>query len=383
MRRPVTALLALALVVAACAGTPAPAPAGSATLAPAPVVSPAPLPEPGHEVYAYVPYWEMDESIADHVAGTSLTTLGLFSVTNTTDGQLDATQPGFAAIVGPVGRRLVADARERGVRVELVYTSFGSERNDRFFADGDLQDATIDALVGLTTELALDGVNVDVEALPIAHLAAYGAFVGRLRDALTAADPAAQVSVATAAAERGVAMASVAALAGADRVFVMGYDYHWSGSAPGASAPLDRADDEKDLVWTLDRYAVAGVPVERTLLGLPLYGMSWPVDGPDADAVRTGDGETWIPRRNLPTLLDPGLARDTDPLQVVERIALETPDGWRAVYYDSPATLTPKLALADARGLAGAGLWALGYERGLPAYTDLIATFAAGELATP
>ena len=53
------------------------------------------------------------------------------------------------------------------------------------------------------------------------------------------------------------------------------------------------------------------------------------------------------------------------------------------MYYDSPRSLTPKLLLADERGLAGAGFWAIGYERGLPDYTELIATFRAGDLAAP
>ena len=56
------------------------------------------------------------------------------------------------------------------------------------------------------------------------------------------------------------------------------------------------------------------------------------------------------------------------------------PVAWDAVYYDSPRSLTPKLRLADDRGLAGAGFWAIGYERGLPGYTELIATFKAGKL---
>ena len=45
------------------------------------------------------------------------------------------------------------------------------------------------------------------------------------------------------------------------------------------------------------------------------------------------------------------------------------------MYYDSPRSLTPKLLLADERGLAGAGFWAIGYERGVPGYTELISTF--------
>jgi hypothetical protein len=33
--------------------------------------------------------------------------------------------------------------------------------------------------------------------------------------------------------------------------------------------------------------------------------------------------------------------------------------------------------------LAGAGFWAIGYERGLPDYTELIATFRAGDISAP
>ena len=36
--------------------------------------------------------------------------------------------------------------------------------------------------------------------------------------------------------------------------------------------------------------------------------------------------------------------------------------------------------MADARGLAGAGFWAIGYERGLPEFTSLIKRFKAGKL---
>ena len=39
---------------------------------------------------------------------------------------------------------------------------------------------------------------------------------------------------------------------------------------------------------------------------------------------------------------------------------------WTAIYVDSPETLAPKMALANERGLAGSGFWAIGYERGLP-----------------
>ena len=52
---------------------------------------------------------------------------------------------------------------------------------------------------------------------------------------------------------------------------------------------------------------------------------------------------------------------------------------WTAIYVDSPATLAAKLTLANDRGLAGGGFWAIGYERGLPGYGELMDAFTAGD----
>jgi spore germination protein YaaH len=391
-RRPLVAALLAAVTVTSAfifltsrpaaegadAGRGAPQGAGNDTSGATPIA----IPVPGHEVYGYVPYWEIDDGIAEHLAQTDVTTLALFSVTHKKNGTLAAGERGIKKIVGPIGRRLIAEAHDRGVRVELVYTSFGRAKNELFYTSPEAQARTIAALVALAGELGVDGINVDVELLDPEHIVAYGEFVGRLRSALRLVDGDGQVSVATAANVRGTAMALAASVAGADRIFMMGYDYHWSGSEPGASAPLDRRDgSERDLEWSLDLYRDAGVPAERTILGLPLYGMSWPAVGPDVGAARSGRGSVWIPSENRALLGDPSAEPALDPLEVVEHLAIPDGTGWQAIYFDSPASLRPKLRLADDRGLAGAGFWAMGYERGLPDYTDLIATFKAGNLA--
>ncbi|MBA2300980.1 MAG: hypothetical protein H0W22_09450 [Chloroflexi bacterium] len=405
----------LAVVVGACGGmTPTDdrLPVTDPIVPPA-YVRPSIVPIPGHEVYGFLPYWEMDDSIVEHVAATDFTTLGLFSVTHRRDGELDDGQNGWREINGATGRDLIRVAHDRGQRVELVYTSFGPGKNRQFYTEPDAQARWIEVLVDLVDELGFDGVNVDVEALPVEHVLDFGAFVGRLREALLARVPDAQVSVATQANELGAGMAAAAAAAGADRIFLMGYDYHWAGSNPGASAPMDRLDGEpRDLVWSLDLYAALGVPVDRTILGLPLYGMTWPVIGPGVGSPSTGRGDAWVPRRNLAALADPLIEPVLEPIQSVEFYAVPMPGvasappgslpsgtvapgtatagpaspeppGWNAVYFDSPRSLTPKLLLADERGLAGAGFWAIGYERGLPGYTELIATFHAGKLRGP
>jgi spore germination protein YaaH len=333
----------------------------------------------------------MDSGIAADVASKKLSTLALFSVTNTSLGAIDTKQTGYKRITGPIGTRLIHDAHDRGVAVQLVYSSFGAARNQRLFASLPVQDATIASLVSMAASIGVDGIDVDIEQLPDDLIPDYGAFVGRLHDALRARIHDGGVSVATTSGPTGAAMALAASTAGAERIFLMGYDYHYAGSDPGASAPIDRRDGaDPDLPWSLDLYASVGVPVEKTVLGLPLYGMRWRVSGPEIGSPSLGNGAIWVPADNPMFLANPPAPPVLDPIEVVEYYAVaptvspapgdsRATAGWQAVYVDSPETLAPKLTLADERGLAGAGFWAIGYERGLPGYADLIARFAAGQ----
>jgi chitinase len=405
--RSITIVIVATLLIG-CGGQ-IPTRSGDASLLPSglpipPSTQPTATPIPKHEVYGFVPYWEMDDTIADHIAQTELTTLALFSVTHKRNGTLD-NQNGLRKMRGDIGRAMIEAAHKHGAKVEIVYTCFGAGKNEQFYGDPKAQTRWINELIDLVDELGVDGINVDVEGLPPEHILDYGEFVGSLRTALRDRLPKAEVSVATQANEVGASMATVAAAAGADRIFLMGYDYRWAGSEPGASAPIDRLDGEtKDLTWSLDLYGSLGVPADRTILGLPLFGVTWPVVGPGFLSAASGRGEPWVPRWNLNVFADPTFNPTFEPTESVEFYVKPSvfasagpsvnvpgvppsgspePIAWNAVYYDSPRSLAPKLRLADDRGLAGAGFWAIGYERGVPGYTELIADFHAGKLDGP
>jgi hypothetical protein len=402
------------------------APGGSGTSPDvAPTIPPTPTPRPatgGTELYGYLPYWQMNEAVATHLRTAPLTTLALFSVSARGNGSLSTGTTAYRRITGAIGRRLIDEAHARHARVDLVFSSFGAEKNGVFFgripppapvppsllpgASAAVAPSptstplvtpppaptpvptpgpppwqrTVGELVALAQDLGVDGINVDIELLEAADRTTYGEFLQALRAALVAASPDARLTVATEAGQRGTGNAAVAAAAGVDRLFLMGYDYHWSGSGAGASAPVDRTDGLYTLRWSIDSYVVAGVPRDRILLGLPLYGMQWRTAGPHRIYPVIGKGVTWIPGQHRDILLDRGFQPARDDLELSEWFVVPDGEDWLLTYFDSPRTLRPKLALALDGGLAGAGFWAMGYERGLPGYRELMQAFRDGSI---
>ena len=201
-RGPLTALvlsLALGWTVAPSASAASPAPATG-------------------EVYGFLPYWSMDGGIDAYLAGAELSTIGLFSVGATASGDLDTSAPGYRAITGTPGRRIVADAHAAGRRVEPVFTSFGTEANAAFFGDPARQARAVEALGELVGTLGVDGLDLDVEALDPTWIGTYGSFAGAVRARLSAIDPTLTLSVATTANFTGALMAGAAIAQGASDV---------------------------------------------------------------------------------------------------------------------------------------------------------------------
>ena len=148
---------------------------------------------------------------------------------------------------------------------------------------------------------------------------------------------------------------------------------------------MDRRDGARpDLPWSLDLYASIGVPVERTILGLPLYGMRWRVEGPEIGAPRLGDGAIWVPADNPKFLADPPAPPELDPIEIVEFYAVaptvspvpgdsRATAGWQAIYVDSPAdprrrsSRSPTSAAWPAPGSGRSATSA-----GSPGYSELI-----------
>ncbi|MGQ9842959.1 MAG: glycosyl hydrolase family 18 protein [Spirochaetota bacterium] len=112
-----------------------------------------------------------------------------------------------------------------------------------------------------------DGVQIDFESVADSDAVWFFNFLGELRAAL---DKSKVLSVALPPRRTRIADAydypSIAAIV--DRVIIMAYDQHWSGSKPGPLAGLTWCKEVAE-------FAKSFIPKEKLIMGLPLYGRSW------------------------------------------------------------------------------------------------------------
>jgi GH18 family chitinase len=370
-------LTVLALVGSTLASGAAPA---AAATAPSPLTEGQLSRRLTAEVMGYLPYWELDDVTVASLDYARLTTIAFFSVGMDAAGRLDRTAAGYRALMSDRATAVIEAAHAAGVRTIVSFTSFGADKNAAFFSDAAAQATFVAEAAELVASRGLDGADFDVELLAGAYFPAYAATAGALAAQMRTTNPIAFSSVATNANVSGSKMASQALAAGVDRAFLMGYNYRSAGaSTVGSIDPLVHASGGLSLSVTLDLYADAGAPLDRVLLGLPLYGRTWQTVDASLRAARVSGvpGEVFF-FRDLPTLKAEGtvLAEDLDPVESAARLVRQIDASIYQTYYDTPASFAPKFALVFSRGLAGIGFWALGYDGGNAAYWDLVgATF--------
>ena len=147
-----------------------------------------------------------------------------------------------------------------------------------------------------------DGVQIDFEVIPGKDRLNFISFLQDLRNSLKEEK---WFSVCVPARTKTISddmypYEKIASLC--DRVFIMAYDEHWSGSTPGAIASVD---------WCkkVAEYAKTVIPEKKLIMGIPFYGRTW-VDKTTAQAwyfsganriMRENDVETVTYENDIPT----------------------------------------------------------------------------------
>ena len=264
--------------------------------------------------------------------------------------------------------QLVNSAHAAGVKVQLSVTCFSTAS---IHASVSNAQAFADALANDMAAGNADGVDLDFEGLPHADRDAFTTLVQLIATAVKAKNPAAEVSLAMPAVNWGGNYDLTGIANAADQLVIMGYDYHWGGdSQAGPVAPLLDGSPWNgagiSVTKSVDAYLSAGVPAAKLLLAVPYYGYEWQTDATTipANATSTGVAKLYknIDVTTAPPLWDTGS-------QTPYFVDASAPS---QLWFDDADSLAMKYDLVNQRGIAGIGIWALGYDGTRPELWDLI-----------
>ncbi len=268
---------------------------------------------------------------------------------------------------------VIDTAIAHGVKVHLCVTLFNGHAT--FFGNPLAQQTLTANLIALVSSRGANGINLDFEAVPSSQQQGLTNYIVQLSQALHAVLPEAELSIAAPAVNWSNTFDIPAISPWLDLVMVMAYDYYWNGSdlaGPVSGLWPLTSSFNYGVNRSLSYYQSMGVPEAKLLLGLPYYGREWPVNSNVLPASTTGQG-TAITYKNIR-----GNTSNYNPENHYWDFRSYNPyysyftSQWRQCFFDDERSLGAKYDLVNRRGVAGIGIWALGYDNGYSELWNLI-----------
>jgi hypothetical protein len=186
-----------------------------------------------------------------------------------------------------------------------------------------------------------DGLNIDMENVPARDGEHFSSFLRELREGLDSK----MLSICVPGRTRAGGVYNYTSMAAlADRVFVMAYDEHWSGSAPGPVASMN---------WckSVANFSLKSIGAEKLVMGIPFYGRSWG-DKSTSRAMTHNTAEWHRKEYN---------AKNFHRVNGVPTFTYDV-NVQVTVYYEDVYSLSARMFMYRNQGVQKVGFWRLGQE---------------------
>jgi len=307
------------------------------------------------EFLGFWPYWISTTSYSP--SWGNLSYVAFFDVTANATGGLDTSNLGSTYYVV---RNL---AHSKGLKVLITVACFNQDTQDSILAYHKV--SLVRNITYVVQRYGADGVLLDFEFVRTTNSITGKSnvwymewLINYLHDELKAINPRYFVGFTVAGGVETVYRNSNLSRY-VDGVFLMGYDYHWSGSSTtGAVAPFEDSYefDVSDSIAILESY----YPRDKIILGAPLYGYDWPANSTLPGAATLGTGKTVLVEYAISNAATYGRHWDSNSHSPYYYYSLN--GTWHQCWYDDNESLGLKFRYAYYQGLRGGGFWALGYE---------------------
>lgn len=310
---------------------------------------------PSRTIFGYHPYW-MNSAYPNYNYDL-LSTIAYFGVDVNSEGYI-VDYNGW-----PV-TDLINLAHSNGVKVVLVAINFDSNSLTTLLSNSANRTCLINNLICEVKRANADGINIDFEQFPSSQKQNLNLFMLSLADTFHKYIPNSSVSIALPAVNWSNKFDYCTLATVCDAIFIMGYNYHWTGSsAAGPVAPLT-GWGTYNITWTVNDYLSATQgQKEKIILGLPYYGISWPTCSSVRGASTTGSGSSL--RYNSAETQAQAMGKLWDAESQTPWYRYQS-GNWYQTWYDDSLSLSMKYQLVIEEELQGIGIWALGYDGDRP-----------------
>lgn len=329
------------------------------------------------EVIGFLPYWLLSTAKKDY--SDVITTLAYFSLTVNGDGTIKThnnpqeLEPGWYALTSGKVDEFFVKAKEHTIKRSLVVFEGNEQTIDALMSDPVVhaQNFMNDVLPLMKTYQFTD-LNIDIESVressPEAQLA-YTQFIGEVKNRLTETNAGTlTVDIAPSALTHTRLMNLEMIAPIVDKVVLMGYDYHYSGSlVTGPVSPLSGGGIESEFdIEQAVSLALEYLPKEKLILGIPAYGYQWEtLQIATRSATLPGSGITASTKRveELLSLCSTCIV-GTDAMAHEQYLLFpdEETGTYHQIFYPDEAATKAKTDFVSKQNLLGLAVWALGYE---------------------
>ena len=316
------------------------------------------------EIVGFLPYWLISKADKDY--SKYITTLTYFGLTIDRDGHIQKLvnsqeeEPGWTTLKNNTFKRynakqsLLVISGDDGVIGDMIADPVTSAKN--LVAD----------VAPVMKQYGFTDLNLDIESFMEASESARQNFTTFVRAVKTGIGASVTIDIIPISLVKQKLYDAKALGEIVDRVVLMTYDYHYSGSfTSGAVAPIGGAGTKSEYdVETAVKEAVKAIPANKILLGIPLYGYQWETVNSAPESATIPGGSSTASTRRIEEIMAACATCSAvmDPVAKQPYLVYPENDYFNQIYYENEASMKEKIALAQKYHLGGVALWALGYE---------------------
>lgn len=320
--------------------------------------------KPQIQIYGWYPYWMKDAY--ENLNYDLLTTVSYYSVNVylNANKSLSYRDNGLDTLA----TKLIQKAKDANCKVDLTFQCDDTVVIDMLLKNKTFQDSCISYLTQLVDSTFLDGICVDFDKLPAKNDDAYVSFLRQLKVSLKKSQKTLRITLPANDFSNRFNISKLNEVV--DAYILLAFNYYHKGSAEGTVAPLDD-DGNFDIKRSVNIYVEKGIPMQKMIVALPTYGIVWQktVDG----SASVFEDHIYLSqiKKDL-TEIDPKPVIKLDSTTFTKQYHYKNNGTEYRTYFDDDETLKVKIKWLRGQGIAGVGIWALGYDNGSSEVWDMI-----------